>query len=122
MALASIKTRDTDAALLRAVLDAVPTACMVTDGHVVILVNAQARALFRCEDGTTIEGRQVFDIVHPDGRETMRQRGDVLLHKDQVLNGLPIKLLALDGTCFTLRATATPLDHDGRRVVLFTAE
>jgi PAS domain S-box-containing protein len=110
------------AVLLAAAFDASPAACIITDGGVVLFANAEARRLFKCPEGTTVMGRGVNEIVHPDGLETMRARGEVLAVATITLRGLPVKLVAIDGSTFTLNVAATPVDHEGRRVFMFTAE
>ena len=113
---------DNKRAILAACLDSVPSAVLVTDGERVVFANARTRALFRCADGSTIDGLSVSEIVHPDGHETMRQRGQVLRAARVSLRNLPVKLRALDGSPFTLIATGTRVDCDGTRVYLFTEE
>lgn len=115
-------TRQEATGLSAAALQVMPAATIITDGETVVFSNAEARRLFKCPEDNWLEGRQVSEIVHPDGHESMQQRGQVLANASISLRGLPVKLVACDGSCFGLVVSATPVDYEGRRLFMFTAE
>ena len=115
-------TRDDLATMLASAYDVTPHASIVTDGCVVLFANAEARRLFRCEDRSQVEGRSVLEIVHPDGHHSMKLRAEILLNASQRLRGLPVKLVALDGSTFSLVVEATTVEYQGKRVFVFTSE
>jgi PAS domain S-box-containing protein len=108
--------------LLAAAFDVTPAASIITDGETLLYANERARKLFKSDDHGGLVGRPVFELVHPDGHETMRERGQVLRASSITLRGLPVKMVALDGSCFSLIVSATPVNHDDRRVFMFTEE
>jgi PAS domain S-box-containing protein len=97
----------------RTLIECAPIATFVhRDGQFVYL-NRAAIALLGITDSKDIVGDSVFDYVHPDGRDALRQRmGELPIQGSTRFAGL--HLVRADGGTVVVEGEAMLLDYDGQ--------
>jgi PAS domain S-box-containing protein len=85
------------------------------DGHVT-LVNPAICQLLGAEDPSQLVGKSVFEIVHPDYHEKVRERWNIVF-SGQPAPLLEEKFIRLDGTLVDVEVNAVAIDWKGSKEV-----
>lgn len=97
----------------RTLIDGAPIATFVHREGQFVYLNRAAVAMLGFTDTNQIVGTLVFDYVHPDGRDDLRGRMQVLPAQGSAsFEGL--KLLRADGATLVVEGQAMLLDYDGQ--------
>lgn len=105
-------------ALLRQVLMFVPEAVLVHTGGRVSFVNAAAQRLFAAEESSLL-GRLVLELMHPDSLGPMRQRIAELAQGSRAIDEpMDIKVRRFDGSVRDVQATGARMALRGELSVL----
>jgi PAS domain S-box-containing protein len=100
-------------ARLRQVLMVIPEAVLVQSGGRVSFVNEAALRLFGAEESSLL-GRQVLELVHPESRELVQQRAKALLEGGQHVNEMAeFKMLRCDGSTRVVEANSARIELHG---------
>jgi PAS domain S-box-containing protein len=105
-------------ALIAAAVQAIPHPLLISDYETVLWVNEPCRRLLAGSGTQDVTGRSVLDVVHPDMRKATAERKDVVLHRNQPMDGLPMKFVALDGSVVSDTVSLVPIEFDGRKCAL----
>ncbi len=92
-----------------------PEPLAVHDGHKFIYVNPAAIRMFGAESAQDLVGEPIFDRIHPDSRDIVRER--LKAGAEQGLN-VPMneqKLLRLDGTTIDAEVQRMQISYDGAK-------
>lgn len=107
------------ASMHEAALEALDVPVLVHDLDTIIFANAAARRFLRA-GRTVMVGRDILDIVHPDGQAAGTERRRLVLERGQKLDDLPIKLRGFDGSTLYTTVNARRIESaDGDAVLLF---
>jgi len=92
-------------------MDLFPQAIVIYSEGRIVYVNPAGLRLFRAESPTEIIGRSILDVVHPDYRETMKDRTTLV---EKGLETLPLqekKFLKLDGEALDVEIVGTAITY-----------
>jgi PAS domain-containing protein len=95
--------------IFEAALEVLPDIVLIHDEELILFANAACRSVLAAETPQDLEGQPIELIVHPDACDAGRERRRLLLDGDRILRGIPLKVIALDGTAKHLTADAHPL-------------
>jgi PAS domain S-box-containing protein len=103
----------------RMLVERLPDAVLVHQSGLIVYANAAALALFGAEPGKSEQllGRTLFELVHPDFRETFTRRL-AELHRVGWTSLLEKKFLRLDGTPIDVESMSIPISYSGCDSVL----
>jgi len=106
----------------RSLLDALPHAIGVHSDNRWLYCNAAAARLWGADSPAEIIGTSIFDYLHRDDHEKIRQRIDKMAE-----TGLPApvteeRLLRKNGEQIMVRLQSSPVKHEGKQAFLVTAE
>jgi PAS domain S-box-containing protein len=90
-----------------------PDAIYVYQGDRIVLVNRACLKLFGASAPEELIGRSPLDLVHPDFRETVRERVRLVCELGESVPPLAEKFLKLDGTIVDAEVAAAPFPIDG---------
>lgn len=108
--------------LHEAALDALPHAVLVHDFSTILYVNTAACRAFRADEPSQLVGRQVAELVHPDGRAAGEQRRKMVLDQGATFTRLDVKLLALDGSVIYASGHGQRITFNGSPAIMVTGE
>ncbi|MHC1790026.1 PAS domain S-box protein [Solidesulfovibrio sp.] len=106
---------------LRQVVDNAPDAIIVQCGGRFVLVNPAAVRLFGADAAEELLGQDIVSHMHPDSRETVRERIRLVNEQRIPLAGMELLYLRRDGTAVAVEAVAAPFEHQGRPASLVFA-
>jgi PAS domain S-box-containing protein len=105
-------------ARLRQVLMVIPEAVLVHTGGRVSFVNQAAQRLFASEESSLL-GREVLELVHPDSQELVRQRIAELVQDKRAVDELvEVRMRRFDGSTRDVQATGARIELHGELSVL----
>ena len=116
-------TRSLEAALsqsearYQALVNLAPDAIVVHQDERVVYANAAALRLYGAADFEDLSRRNIIDLVHPDDRETIRARAQ-LVEGGGISPLRETRILRLDGRVAPVEATAANIDYQGKPAVL----
>ena len=98
----------------RTLVTLLPDALFVNVGARLVFANPALCRLLGADDPSQLIGKSVFDIIHPEDHERVRERTNL------VLSGQPVPLLEekyvrLDGTVVDVEVAAAAIDWQGSR-------
>ena len=105
-------------ARFRQLIELLPVATVIHKNDTIFFANRTAADLFQIESREDAVGRSVFDFLHPDEYDSVRNRLNTLM---QSRGDLPVtieKLLRSDGSTFLAEVAAFPFVEDGELAVL----
>jgi len=105
----------------RKVVESSPNYIFILQQNRFVLVNAAALKLFGASQPDELLGRDVFDFIHPDFHDLIRDRIVQAAHQEQPLPLLEQKLLRLDGSVVEVEATSTRFQFQGQPALLVEA-
>ncbi len=82
-----------------------------------VFVNSACVRLFGAEAPEQLLGRSLLDFIHPDQRDTVRERMRVQYQEKKNIPGMVQKLLRLDGTVVDVEVKSAPFTFEGRPAV-----
>ncbi len=94
-----------------------PVLC-VRSGHV-SLANASARALLGYSGAAGLLGESAIEVLHPDARDAMRERAELLERLGTRPLRIPMKVLTKDGRGVHVSSLAAYVDHPDGGVFMF---
>jgi PAS domain S-box-containing protein len=97
----------------RTLFELCPDAVLVHQDFHFTLANQAALNLFGAQDFKQLEGRSILDLVHPEDRETVRERVQAVLSGART-GPREQRLITLNGTTVTIEAASTPIHWQGR--------
>ncbi len=92
----------------RHALEMLHYAVFIHDEELIRYANPAGSRLLRAQAECDVVGRPFVDFVHADCREAGRERRHVISNGG-TLHGLPMKLIAVDGTVLYVRGDGAPL-------------
>ncbi|WP_231920540.1 ATP-binding protein [Magnetospirillum sp. XM-1] len=102
----------------RALMETAPVAVIVHRDGRILFANTQASRMLRVSEGQALDGRDVFDFVHPDSRDALAERVDaVLAQPDSVASGSS-RYLTAEGEAIETEVISTRVSLDERPAVL----
>ncbi len=102
----------------RTVVEADPDGiAMIQDGRIVF-ANRAALALLRTRNASDVVGRPHLDLIHPDSRESAKERVRAVLEENRAVPIIERKLLRSDGTTVEVEAGAVPCLYNGKPAIL----
>ncbi len=104
----------------RSLVETSPDAIFLHDGELFIYLNPAAVRLFDVGSAEEMYGKKVFDFVHPDYREAIRNRTHLIMTTGMRLPLMEIKILRRNGLSVDVEATAGLSYYRGKRVVQVT--
>jgi PAS domain S-box/PAS domain S-box/PAS domain S-box/PAS domain S-box len=90
-----------------------PDAVMVHSCGKIVYVNPAAIRLLGAHDASELLSKSVFDIVHPDYKESVRLRVTTGIIENKTLPLMKEKFLRLDGVAIDVEVAALPIEYDG---------
>lgn len=105
-------------ARFRQLIGLLPVATIIHKDGVVLFANRTALDLFRVESENDAVGRAVFDFLHPDEHERVKQRLKKLMQTREHLPVTVEKFVRDDGSTFLAETAAIPFIEDGELAVL----
>lgn len=108
--------------LCRAALEVLGRSVVLCRRDVLVYVNPAAARALHASAGADLVGKPVNDILHPDFREAAELRRRVLAQSQQVMTGLPAKLLGQDGSTIPVTVECRPFATRDGVVLPFTWE
>lgn len=111
-----------DPLFLRAALHSIPDAVIIHDEATVLYANPAALKLLKAPAASDVLGRPVQDFVHPDAREGMTERLQVMIENSASLGGFVEKLQTLEGEPIYAEMSGSLVEsEDGSKAVLVVA-
>ncbi|NTU70690.1 MAG: PAS domain-containing protein [Coriobacteriia bacterium] len=105
-------------ALLASALDFVPNPLIVTDYADVFWVNTAAVTEYRASSRDELCQLRALELAHPDSRDAVRSRRDLVLDGRQPMSGVPLKTMRCDGVAASHIIDVIPIDVDGAAAIL----
>jgi two-component system, cell cycle sensor histidine kinase and response regulator CckA len=96
----------------RTLVEEAPIAIMVQTGGAYRYANRAARLLYGESEGRPLVGRKVVDVTHPDYREVVRERMQVVRER-QAVPTIRFNVLTLDGRTVETESSAVPVSYEG---------
>jgi PAS domain S-box-containing protein len=96
----------------RTLVEEAPIAIMVQTGGAYRYANRAARLLYGESEGRMLVGRKVADVTHPDYRELVRERMQVVRER-QAVPTTRFRVLTLDGRVVETESSAVPVSYEG---------
>ncbi len=97
----------------RCLVEFSPDAIMVHSYNKIVYVNPVAIRLLGAHYASELLGKPVFDIVHPDYKESVRRRVTTGIIGHKTLPLMEEKFLRLDGSTIDVEVAALPIEYDG---------
>ncbi len=111
-------TLTTSEARYRTLVESSPESVLVLNGERILFANRRAFQLIGARDADAVEGREVFDFIHPDDHGIARERMDRLDQGQTQVRPFEIRVVALDGTMVSVLAGATVITYGERPALL----
>ena len=106
----------------RRLVESSPDAIAVYTGDgVIALANEAAAELVGAKSPQDLVGKTVWDFVHPDDRDTIRERGRRLADGEGTLPPAELRFVRLDGESVYVESAARLITYDGRPAVQVSA-
>jgi len=105
--------------LREAALEAFPLPVLGVSERRVTVANAAARTLLGRDETADPIGEDALSLLHPDSRDAMEERTDLLLRLDGRAIRIPLKAMTADGRDLHLSSLAAGITHEGRGVFTF---
>jgi PAS domain S-box-containing protein len=102
----------------RSLIELSPDAVIVHAEGKFLYLNPAALALYGAVDAGKIIGHPVLEFVHPDDRESIRQRMQGAYDQRAKAPLRQTQILRLDGRAVDVEATAAPITYQGKTAVL----
>ncbi len=94
-----------------------PDAIFVHVDYSIVFINAAGLQLFGASSPDQLIGRSIFDLVHPNNHDLVRNRINQVIEHDINVPLSEFQYIRLDGTIFDLEATSGPLTYNGQQAV-----
>jgi PAS domain S-box-containing protein len=105
----------------RKLIESAPEAISVHRDRRFVYVNPAMLSGLRYERASDLIGRPVFEVVHPDDREMIRERVAQLLATGRPAPPQELRFLRSDGTSYDIETVALAIEFDGAPSVLVMA-
>ncbi len=102
----------------RRFIEAAPVGVMITRETVIQYANRALVRLLRGQSADEIQGKTVFDILHPDYHDLIVDRVDRLGHDNEEELQRIEQFVCLDGSVVDVEVAITPFEFDGEPVSL----
>lgn len=102
----------------RALMETAPVAVIVHRDGRILFANTQASRMLRVPEGLGLDGRDVFDFVHPDSRDALAQRVDAVLAQPDTVSSGSTRYLTAEGEAIETEVVSTRVSLDERPAVL----
>ncbi len=99
----------------RQLVELSPDSILVHREGKIAFANSSALELFGAPEAGALIGRDVQDLVHPDFRKIVRERGRIIQMEGRSVPRQEQKCLRLDGTAFDVEVSSAPIIYDGVR-------
>jgi len=106
----------------RSLLDALPHALGVYSENRWIYCNAEAARLWGADSPEEIIGTCIFDYVHRDDHEQVKQRIEQMTKTGRPAPVIKERLLRKNGDELIVKLQSSPVKHEGRQAFLVSAE
>jgi PAS domain S-box-containing protein len=101
----------------RRLVELSPEAIVVHSEGKFVYLNPAALRLWAAASAEQLVGTPVLDLVHPDFRETVRDRITRIQELDEPMPAIEVKCVRLDGLVIDVEATGLPTTIDGKSAV-----
>ncbi|MFW5927002.1 MAG: EAL and GGDEF domain-containing protein [Wenzhouxiangella sp.] len=105
----------------RHLIEAAPDAILIQQDMILTYANRAACRLLGTDRADRIVGRNMLDCVHPEDRETVRERTRMLVEDGQRLEPAEIRFLDLNGQGVPTEVACMPLEESGPGSILIFA-
>jgi PAS domain S-box-containing protein len=95
-----------------------PDAITIHSEGKIVFTNAAGAALLGASSPEELVGRPVLDFVHPDYRETVKQRIRQMIEKRVKVPLIEEKFIKLDGSAIDVEVAAMPVTFEGKPAAL----
>lgn len=102
----------------RQLVNTLPTAVLIHDGERVLYCNPAFVQLVGAASADEVQGRALFDCVHPDDRPQVRARLAAMIGSNVGVPGIEIRLRHADGRAVPTYSVSTPIAGYGPRAFL----
>jgi len=106
----------------RSLLDALPHALGVHSDYRWIYCNAEAARLWGADSPEEIIGTSIFDYLHSDDHEKIRQRVEQMAKTGRPAPVVEERLLRKNGEQVMVKLLSSPVKHEGKQAFLVTAD
>jgi PAS domain S-box-containing protein len=101
----------------RSLVETSPDAIFLHDGELLVYLNPAAVRLFGAGSAEELYGKNAFDIVHPDDREAIRNRTELIMTTGVSVPVKEIKIVRRDGSTVDVEAAAGVSYYCGKKVI-----
>lgn len=98
----------------RRLIEASPDGIMITSEAVIRYANPALVRLLRAKNLEELQGKTVFDLLHPDYHELVRQRIETLGHDHEGATQRREQYVRFDGTVIDVEIAIAPIELDGQ--------
>ncbi|MBI3529138.1 MAG: PAS domain S-box protein [Betaproteobacteria bacterium] len=101
----------------RQLVELSPDAIHIHQDGKFVFVNSACLRLFGATSPDQLIGRPLLEIIHPDHRETVRERMRIQYEEGKLIPGMEQKVLRLDGSTVDVEIKSAPFIVDGRPAI-----
>ncbi len=101
----------------RQLVELSPDAIHIHQDGKFVFVNSACLRLFGATSPDQLIGRPLLDVIHPDHRETVRERVRIQYQEGKLIPGMEQKVLRLDGSTVNVEIKSAPFTVDGRPAI-----
>lgn len=101
----------------RSLVELSPEAIAIHENGKFVYVNPAAAKLIGAKDPSELVGKPVLDVVHPDYREAVKSRVQLVSRDGSDTPALEEKFIRLDGGVVDVEVVAIPISFKGRQAV-----
>jgi two-component system cell cycle sensor histidine kinase/response regulator CckA len=102
----------------RAVVEISPDGIAIASKGRHVFANQSLARIFGVSDPDELLGKPVMDYIHPDYREIVRERNEMLIGRGALAPLIEEKMIRADGTVICTEVAAAPLEYQGEQAVL----
>jgi diguanylate cyclase (GGDEF)-like protein/PAS domain S-box-containing protein len=101
----------------RQLVELSPDAIHIQQDGKLVFVNSACLRLFGATAPEKLLGRPMLDFIHPDQRETVRERMRIQYEEKRAIPGIEQKALRLDGSVVEVEVKSVPFTFEGRPAI-----
>lgn len=98
----------------RSLVEISPDALFVASAGRIVFVNSAGLKLFDGNDPKQVVGKQAVDLFHPEERDQIRARLDLVVREQRPISFTEHRALRVDGTIRSVEVAAAPLTFEGK--------
>jgi len=85
----------------------------------IVFINTAGAKLLGAQNPEQIIGKEIIDFVHPDNRESVKERLSRMKQETKDVSPIEEKIVRLDGSMIDVEIAATPFVHQGKNGMQF---